>query len=128
MEENLIQILSEHSSSNLGSGTQKTHISDLEVRLNILLPKDYKNYLVSLNYAELFGDPIFGINPEIKDIDLYTQNKDKEHFKYGFLYIFHSDIDSAIYLRPDTGAIYNGSFGNPVANDLFGFIKKVLSE
>jgi len=128
MEETIIQILSNHSSSNLGSGTHKKDIRDLEVRLDITLPKDFKVYLLSLNYAELFGDPIFGINPEIKDIDLYTQNKEKEYFKYGFLHIFHSDIDGSVFLRPDTGAIYNSFFGAPVAKNLLDFITKVLNE
>ena len=128
MEDSMIQLLREHSSENLGSGTQKKLIRDLEVRLDILLPKDFKKYLLSLNYAELFGDPIFGINPEIKDIDLYSQNKDKAHFDYGFLYIFHSDIDGGIYLRPDTGAIYNSFFRSPVAKNLLDFIEKILSE
>lgn len=124
----MIEELKDHSPSKFGSGVSNILVKDLEARLDIALPIDFKEYLVTLNYAELYGDPIFGINSDMKGIDLYSQNKHKEHFKYGFLYIFDNDIDGAIFLRPDTGAIYNACFSQPVAKNFFEFVKKVLSE
>jgi hypothetical protein len=60
-------------------------------------------------------------------IDLYSQNKHQEHFKYGFLAVFNSDIDGTLFLRQENGAVYNASFSQPIATSFTGFIKDVLS-
>ena len=124
---NLVDMLKEHSDE-LGQGQSIKKVHDLEARLNIDLPKDFFDYLVSLNYAEIFDDPIYGINPEIARLDIYEQNKHKEHFRYGFLMVFSSDIDGTIYIRPDTGNVYNASFTFPVAKSFTEFVENVLKE
>ena len=121
----LVDMLKEHSEK-LGSGVNKKLISDLEARLDITIPEDFKEYLCELNYAEIFSDPIYGINPDNKMLDIYSQNKSKDHFRYGFLEIFANDIDGTIYIRPDTGAVYNASFGEPLAKSFTEFVKIVL--
>lgn len=123
----LITTLKQHSAET-GSGINIAIVRDLEARLNIQLPDDFKTYLTTLNYAELFDDPIYGIHPDNSMLDLYSQNKHKEHFRYGFIEIFSSDIDGTIYLRPDSGAIYNASFTQPVAVSFTAFVQQVLSE
>ncbi|MEE9303365.1 MAG: SMI1/KNR4 family protein [Thiotrichaceae bacterium] len=123
-----IERLQRHSAENLGAGVSKRQIKDLEARLNILLPDDFREYLRILNYAELFGDPLFGINSELKELDLYARNKNADHFKYGFLAIFANDIDGMIFLRADTGSIYNALFLTPVAGSFGGFVEMILEE
>lgn len=123
---NVVELIREHSAEKLGEGVSPTLIKDLEARLDIKLPRDFKEYLQQLNYAELFSDPIYGIHKDMQDIDLYASNKHKEHFNYGFLEIFRSDIDGCVYLRPDTGAVYIG-FSEPAAKSFTEFVEKVLA-
>lgn len=120
----IIEILKEHSEE-LGEGTDNVRVKDLEARLDIKLPRDFREFLLKLNYAEIFGDPIYGIHPDDEMLDLYSNNKYKEHFNYGFLEIFSNDIDGTFYLRTDTGAIYRG-FSEPAANSFTDFVEKVL--
>lgn len=123
-----IETLKLHSSGNLGEGVAQAQIKDLEARLDIRLPDEFREYLRVLNYAELFNDPIYGINKEQREIDLYTQNKNKDHFNYGFLEIFTNDIDGTIFLRPDTGAVYNAFFTKPIAISFGSFVELILKE
>ncbi|PSV99572.1 SMI1/KNR4 family protein [Photobacterium lipolyticum] len=123
----LVENLKEHSEE-LGNGVEKKRVSDLEARLTISIPKDFTEYLFELNYAEVFGDPIYGIHPDDEVLDLYSQNKNMEHFRYGFLEVFANDIDGVIYIRPDTGAVYNANFGRPIANSFTEFVEMLLSE
>ena len=123
---NLIEMLKEHS-EDVGNGVDKKFVFDLEARLGITIPKDFKEYLYNLNYAELFGDPIYGISPADTMLDIYNQNKSKEHFRYGFLEIFSNDIDGTIYIRPDTGMVYNASFEKAIASSFTEFVKIVLA-
>ncbi|WMS86584.1 SMI1/KNR4 family protein [Pleionea litopenaei] len=124
---NLIELLKDHSKE-LGHGVAPKKVSDLEEKLNIKLRKDFTAYLIELNYAEIFDDPVYGINPDIEQLDIYEQNRDKEHFHYGFLEIFSNDIDGTIYIRPDTGNVYNASFTQPIAKSFTEFVAKVISE
>ena len=124
---NLVEILKEHS-ENQGEGVDKNLVSDLEARLDIIIPEDFKEYLYAMNYAEVFGDPIYGINPDDETIDLYRQNKSKDHFRYGFLEVFASDIDGTIYIRTDTGAVYNAGFAKPIANSFAEFIEIIIKQ
>jgi hypothetical protein len=123
----LVELLKDHSEE-LGEGVSAKKISDLELRLDISLPKEFRNYLCELNYAEIFGDPIYGINPEDKMLDLYSQNKAKDHFRYGFFEVFANDIDGVIYIRPDTGMIYDASFAKPIAKSFTDFVTILLSQ
>lgn len=125
----LIKKLEEHSTE-LGEGVGKKLISDLEAKLLITIPLDFKNYLLKLNYAELYGDPVYGIhrNEELSYIDLYTANKFQEHFRYGFLNVFTNDLDGTIFIRPDTGAVYNASFITPLAASFTEFVEYVLTD
>jgi len=123
----LVEKLKEHSEG-LGNGVDKKLVSDLEARLDITIPEDFKEYLYELNYAEIFGDPIYGINPDDEMIDIYSQNKSKDHFRHGFLEIFANDIDGVIYIRPDTGAVYNASFAKPLANSFSEFVEILLGQ
>jgi hypothetical protein len=124
---NLIEILKAHSSK-VGQGQSIKKVHDLEARLNIDLPQDFTDYLIGLNYAEIFDDPIYGINPEIKRLDIYEKNKHKEHFKFGFLEVFSNDIDGTVYIRPDTGNVYNASFSMPIAKSFTEFVASVIKE
>jgi len=120
----IIETLKEHSDE-LGKGVDAVRVKDLEARLDIKLPKDFREFLLELNYAEIFNDPIYGIHPDNEMLDLYSNNKYKEHFNYGFLEIFSNDIDGTIYLRPDTGAIYR-DFSQPAAKSFTDFVEEVL--
>jgi hypothetical protein len=123
----LVELLKNHTDE-LGDGISSKSISDFEARLSIKLPEDFKGYLKELNYAEVFGDPIYGLNSEDTMIDLYAQNKNKEHFRHGFLEIFSNDIDGTIYIRPDTGAVYNAAFDQPLAKSFADFIEIILNQ
>ena len=48
----LVEILKEHSTE-LGEGVDKRLVSDLEAKLDIIIPEDFKEYLYALNYAEV---------------------------------------------------------------------------
>ena len=121
---NIIEILTNHSEE-LGEGVDAVRVKNLEARLDIKLPRDFREYLLKLNYAEIFDDPVYGIHGKDKMLDLYSQNKYKDHFNYGFLEIFANDIDGTVYLRPDTGAIYLG-FSEPAAKSFTDYVEKVL--
>lgn len=121
-----MELLISHSKDTLGTGVSKSQIRDLEARLDIELPKEFRQYLLQYNYAELYRDPIFGIQKNNPEIDLYSRNLRTDHFKYGFLQIFSNDIDGAIYLRPDSGAIYRG-FTKPAASSFNAFLNLVLN-
>ena len=123
----LVENLKSHSEE-LGNGIGMKFISDLETKLDISLPSDFKEYLYELNYAEIFSDPIYGINPDIEELDLYKQNQGKEHLRHGFLEVFANDIDGTIYIRPDTGAVYNAGFGSPIANSFSDYVSTVLGQ
>ena len=123
----LVSLLKNHSDE-IGDGVSSTLIKALEAKLDVLIPIDFKDYLLHLNYAEIFGDPIYGINQEVPEVDLYTQNKHSEHLRHGFLEVFCNDIDGAVFIRPDTGAVYNASFSKPIAGNFTAFVKVVLSD
>ena len=58
---------------------------------------------------------------------LYTQNKHEDHFHYGFLAIFSNDIDGTVFIRPDSGAIYNASYSVPLAQNFTEFVRMILA-
>lgn len=120
----------EDHSAEVGEGIGKKHISDLETKLGVSIPSDFKEYLLEYNYAELYGDPLYGIHrcETLSHIDIYSANKSQEHFRYGFLEVFTNDLDGTIFLRPDTGAVYNSSFTIPLALSFTEFIERILSE
>ena len=121
----LTELLEGHSNE-LGEGISLNVINDLEVKLNIKLPAEFKEFLLKFNYAEIYSDPIYCIDPVIVEIDIYTQNQHKEHFRNGFLELFANDIDGTIYIRPDTGAVYNATFEEPIANSFTKFVETLL--
>lgn len=125
----LVKMLKEHSSE-LGNGIGKKQISDLELKLGITIPLDFKEYLLELNYAELYGDPIFGIHREkgFSNLDLYSANKFQEHFRYGFLVVFACDLDGAVFIRPDTGAVYTTDLTTPIAPSFTKYVEHVLKD
>ncbi len=122
---NVIEILTNHSEEH-GEGIDAVRVKDLEARLDIKLPNDFREYLLKLNYAEIFNDPIYGIHGKDKMLDLYTQNKYKEHFNHGFLAIFNNDLDGTVFLRPDTGAIYLG-FSEPAEKSFTDYVHRALN-
>ncbi len=122
-----IEQLRQHSQET-GSGLQPARIRDFELRLGVHLPAEYRQFLVELNYAELFSDPIYGLHNDMETIDLYATNRHEEHFRFGFLQFFASDIDGAVFMRPDSGLIYLGDFKSPVAGGFGEFVCRVLSE
>jgi len=123
----MFENIKEHSQDNFQSGADKVRIKDLERKLNIKLPKEYKRFLEEINYAELFGDPFYGFHNQMPEIDIYTKNHQKEHLQYGFLEIFNNDIDGTVYIRLDNGKVYI-DFIEPVAESISDFIDKLLSE
>jgi hypothetical protein len=122
----LIELLEEHSDE-FGEGVSRGVVSALEAKLDIKLPEDFREYLIKFNYAEIYGDPIFGINHQMTHIDIYTQNKHEDHFYYGFVAIFTNDIDGTIFIRPDSGAIYNASYSVPLAKNFTEFVRMILA-
>ncbi len=121
----LVEMLKDHSEA-LGEGVHNKRVRDLELKLSITIPDDFKEYLCELNYAELYHDPIYGIHPDDKMIDIYNNNKYKEHFRYGFLEVFSNDIDGTVFIRPDSGAVYDASYSTPIAKSFTDFVKMVL--
>ena len=124
----MYEALREHNGDTLGEGVGKKIVRDLELKLDLELPIDYRNYLIACNYAELYGDPLFGIHCENTEIDIYARNHGEEHFRYGFLAIFANDIDGEVFLRPDSGAIYNAAFQKPIARSFNEFVELLLSQ
>ena len=61
-------------------------------------------------------------------IDLYSQNKSKDHFHRGFLEVFANDIDGVVYIRTGTGAVYNAGFGQPIARSFTDFVEIFLKQ
>lgn len=123
----MFEKLISHSGEEIGSGIEEVRIRDFELKLNIQVPDEFRAYLKELNYAELYSDPIYGIDSDLSYLDLYIQNHGKEHLRYGFLEIFNNDIDGTIFLRLDNGKIYNGAFQAPIAESFTDFIQKILS-
>lgn len=121
----LIEALRQHSRET-GQGVSKERIREVEQRLGVRLPEDYCEFLRVLNYAELFSDPIYGIQPAMVSADLYSRNAHEEHLRYGFIEFFSSDMDGAVFLRPDSGRIYLGDYKSPVADGFGEFVSQVL--
>ncbi|MCP4326429.1 MAG: SMI1/KNR4 family protein [Alteromonadales bacterium] len=121
----LTQLLEGHSDE-LGTGVSLNAINDLQAKLNVELPAEFIDFLLKFNYAEIYSEPIYCIDPQIAEIDILTQNMNKEHFKNGFLELFVNDIDGTIYIRHDTGAVYNATFEAPIAQSFTQFVEAVL--
>ncbi len=50
--------LKEHSQDNIGERTEETVIAKLESALAIKLPQEFRQYLIEIGYAEIYGDEI----------------------------------------------------------------------
>ena len=124
----MIDALWKHNGGSLGESVGKKAVRDFELRMGVALPADYRKYLMACNYAELYGDPLFGFHRKNTEIDLYARNHREEHFRYGFLAIFANDIDGVVYLRPDSGAVYNAAFQEPIAGSFNEFVELLLSQ
>ncbi|WP_016956368.1 hypothetical protein [Catenovulum agarivorans] len=90
------------------------------------MPIEFKEFLVTYNYAEIYSDPLYCIEPQITEIDIYTQNMHKEHFNNGFLELFANDIDGTIYIQLKTGAVFNSTFEVPIAPSFTKFVEAIL--
>jgi hypothetical protein len=123
---NLVELLKQHNDE-LGQGVSKGVVAALEAKLDVKIPNDFKEYLIKYNYAELYGDPIYGANSQLTGLDLYQNNKHQEHLKYGFLEVFSNSIDGSIYIRPDSGAVYTAGYQQPIALNFTEYVRMILA-
>lgn len=124
-----LERIKEHSEDNIGSGTKESVIKALESSLKISLPKEYRNYLLEIGYAEIFGDEIYSIYEvpdEIPCKGLSWMNKENEFLLDGYLKFFSNDIDGAFYLKLDSGEVFLNSKEKFFADSFKTFINKLL--
>lgn len=104
--------LKKHAEDNLGSGTEESLIKALESDLNINLPKEYRDFLLEIGYAEIFGDEIYSIYDvpdEIPCKGLSWMNKKNEFLSDGYLEFFSNDLDGVFYLKLNSGEVFLNS-------------------
>lgn len=129
MADDVLELLKKHSENNIGEGTSESKIERLEEKLNIQLPKEYRNFLKEIGYAEIFGDEIYSIN-ENEDVPcggIYYQNKNNEDLNKGYLEFFSNDIDGVFYMNIYSGEISLNSIENKFANSFNQFVLRMLN-
>ncbi len=129
-KETLAQI-KEHSEDNIGSGTEESKIQNLESALKIRLPKEFRDFIFEIGYAEIFGDEIYSIYEVPDDIPckgLHWMNKDNELLSDGFLEFFSNDIDGVFYLKLDSGNVFLNTTDFLFADSFKAFINKLLND
>ena len=121
----------EHSRNNLGNGTDELKIKRLEADLKIELPKQYRDFISKIGYAEIFDDEIFSIYEipdEIPCAGLHWMNAKNELLKSGFIKFFSNDIDGVFYIHQTTGIVYLNSENTKYAESFCNFINKILDD
>jgi len=126
-----LERLKNHSEDNMGSGTEEILIQALESDLNIRLPKEYRDFLLEIGYAEIFGDEIYSIYEvpdEIPCKGISWMNKNNEWLSQGYLEFFSNDIDGVFYLKSDSGEVFLNSKENFFSGSFQDFINKLLDD
>lgn len=123
--------IKEHSADNLGSGTDPAQIEKLEEAWSIQLPEDFKQFLLAVGYAEIYGDEIYSIYEvpdEIPCLGLHWMNRNNEKLRRGFIQFFSNDIDGTFYIHNATGKVYLNHVDFEFANSFSEFIDKLLDD
>lgn len=125
-----IDMIAEHSAQNIFDGVNEERVQSAEAELGIKFPDEYREYLLRFNYAEIFGDPIFGCHDDegFSWCDVVNLNKGSEHLAKGFLAFISTDIDGTLYFSLSEAEIYNDMLEEPVAKNFSALIKNMLSE
>jgi len=125
-----LDLLKEHSSDNLGNGTSEDEIKNLEESLNIQLPQEYKDFLIEIGYAEIFGDEIYSIY-EIPDTivckGLHWTNTHNELLSDGFIEFFSNDIDGTFYIESKTGKVFQNDKASEYAKSFNDFLNQIIN-
>lgn len=130
MELNALEILKNHSIDNIGEGTTEDKIVELEEKLNIQIPIEYRKFLREIGYAEIFGDEIYSIY-DLDDtpcLGIYFQNRNSKELENGFLKFFSNDIDGEFYINLNNGEVYLNSIENSFAKSFNEFLITLISE
>ncbi|MCA8941100.1 MAG: SMI1/KNR4 family protein [Planctomycetes bacterium] len=115
-----LKLLTTHSGACVGAGVSEDAISSAESALGIRFPAEYAEYLRRLNYAELHGDPLFGIHedPGLDWCDVVEQNKEPPFAVPGYLAFFRSDLDGVCYIDLGSGEVFRADFAAPAWGSL----------
>lgn len=126
-----LNLLKEHSSDNLGIGVSEEQINQLEESLGIQLPQEYKNFLVEIGYAEIYGDEIYSIY-EIPDTlackGIHWTNAHNELLSDGFIEFFSNDIDGTFYIESNTGKVFLNDKDSEYAKSFYEFLELIINE
>lgn len=123
--------LIEHSSDNLGNGTEEALVEKLEKALEIKLPSLYRQFILEIGYAEIFGDEVYSIYAvpdELPCNGLHFMNVQNEELKNGFIEFFSNDIDGVFYIHSTTGKVYLNATDNEIAKSFVEFYNKILND
>ena len=103
-----IDMIAEHSAENILDGVDEERVQAAETELGIKFPNEYREYLLRFNYAEIFGDPLFGCHDDegFSWCDVVNINKGSEHLAKGFLAFISTDIDGTLYFNLSGQEIY----------------------
>ncbi|WP_282125539.1 SMI1/KNR4 family protein [Marinifilum flexuosum] len=126
-----LKLLKEHSSDNLGIGVSEEQINQLEESLDIQLPQEYKDFLVEIGYAEIYGDEIYSIY-EIPDTEtckgIHWTNTHNELLSDGFIEFFSNDIDGTFYIESNTGKVFLNDKDSEYAKSFYEFLELIINE
>jgi len=123
--------LKKHSIENIGNGTSDVKIQLLENSLNIKLPKEYRNFIEKIGYAEIYGDEIYSIY-EVPDKiacnGLHWMNIRNEYLQDGYIEFFSNDIDGVFFIKTESGQVFLNGKENLFANTFSEFVDKLLHQ
>lgn len=125
------QKLKDHSNENIGVGIAVSLIESLESNLNIRFPDEFRQYLLEIGYAEIFGDEIYSIYDvpdEIPCKGLSWMNKKNEFLSDGYLEFFSNDLDGVYYLKLNSGEVFLNSKEIFFADSFSAFLNKLVDE
>lgn len=118
-----------HSAQNLGTGTDLKQIEALEELWDLRLPESYRNFLLEIGYAEIFGDEIYSIY-EVPDsvacLGLHWMNKDNPHLQQGYIEFYSNDLDGTFFISAHSGEIYLNGITNLYAASFEAFLAKLV--
>ena len=130
MEIEIQELIRNHSSDNLGEGTPEEKIRNVEQKLGIQIPNQYRIFLKTIGYTEIFGDEIYSIYDEEGDnpnLGIYYQNKKSEELEKGFLKFFSNDIDGIFFISLESEEVILNYSNNVFAKSFNEFIFKLIN-
>src|SRR5690606_14537246 len=101
----------------------------LESSLGIKLPEQYREYLLEIGYAEIFGDEIasiYSVPDELPCGGLHWINQSNELLSKGLIRFFSNDIEGIFYIDQQTGKVYLNSQDLLYSNSFVEFCNKLL--